>query len=185
MTELVETFENLHETLRLWRCYSETVGFVPTMGALHDGHLSLVKESQRQNDRTIVSIFVNPLQFGPYEGLGKYPRMPKDDAKILNAMGCDLLYVPHVEEMYRDGFVTKVDPGPLANILEGVFRPKHFAGVATIMTKFLMQIMPDRVYFGDKDYQQLLIMKQIIRDLFMPVEAVSVPVARDGSGLAH
>ncbi len=167
-----------------WRQKAETVALVPTMGALHRGHMTLVEQAQRITQCVIVSIFVNPTQFGANEDLSRYPRRIEADLKLLAEAGCDLVYMPSVEEMYPEGFATRVDPGPLATILEGAARPGHFQGVATVVSKFLMQLMPDAALFGEKDYQQLLVIRRITRDLDIPAHIISVPIARDRDGLA-
>ncbi len=167
-----------------WREAGETVAFVPTMGALHKGHLALVEGARQLAARTLVSIFVNPMQFGPNEDLAKYPRPLPEDQKLLADAGCDLLYAPSAAEIYPEGFVTKIDPGPLATILEGAFRPGHFAGVATVVAKLLLQAMPDIALFGEKDYQQLLIIRRIVRDLNIPSHIIAAPIVRDDDQLA-
>lgn len=183
----VKTVTTAHE-LRLciaaWRSYDETIGFVPTMGALHDGHLELVKRSQALTSRTIVSIFVNPLQFNNQSDLALYPRNLAQDQALLAEAGCDLLYAPEVEEIYPPGFATEVKPGPLANIFEGTFRPGHFTGMTTVVTKLLLQTAPDYAFFGEKDFQQLRLVENTVRDLAIPTSIVAVPTIRDADGLA-
>ncbi len=184
MTDLVTTVSDLRAVISNWRQEGCTVGFAPTMGALHDGHMSLIKSSRAKADRTVASIFVNPTQFAPHEDFNKYPRRLESDRKLLAESGCDLLYAPTVQEMYPPGFVTRIEPGPIAKRLEGEIRPDHFSGVATVVTKFFQQVAPDFVFFGEKDYQQLLVIKQMVRDLNIPVEVVPVPVARAPDGVA-
>jgi pantoate--beta-alanine ligase len=184
MTETITTIRGLRKTLLPWREKGETVGFVPTMGALHKGHLALVAASRKACKRTIASIFVNPLQFGPSEDLAKYPRPLAEDKKMLEETGCDLLYAPDAKEMYPEGFALRIDPGLLATVLEGEFRPGHFSGVATVVAKLLLQVMPDVAFFGEKDYQQLLIVRRLVRDLNIPVHISAVPLVRDTDGLA-
>jgi pantoate--beta-alanine ligase len=180
----VTTIHDLRAALLSWREAGETVGFVPTMGALHKGHLALVEAARKATKRTLASIFVNPLQFGPGEDLAKYPRALEEDRKLLAETGCDLLYAPSAAEIYPEGFAAKIDPGPLATVLEGAFRPGHFAGVATVVAKLLLQAMPDCTFFGEKDYQQLLIIRRVVRDLNIPVHVMAVPLVRDADQLA-
>lgn len=182
--KVVTTVHELRLCVAAWRNHDETIGFVPTMGALHQGHLELVRRSQDLTTRTIVSIFVNPLQFNQAEDLASYPRDLAADQALLATTGCDLLYAPDVEEIYPAGFATEVKPGPLANIFEGTFRPGHFTGMATVVTKLLLQTAPDYAFFGEKDYQQLRIVENTVRDLALPVSIVPVPTIRDQDGLA-
>jgi pantoate--beta-alanine ligase len=182
--KIVSTAHDVGNALRSWRQAGEKIGFVPTMGSLHDGHMALVKKSRNTADRTIVSIFVNPAQFGPNEDFRSYPRPLEADRSLLTDAGCDLLFAPSVEEMYPPGFVTKIDPGQLATVLEGAFRPGHFSGVATVVAKLLIQVMPDYAFFGEKDYQQLLIVRQTVQDLCIPTKIVSLPIVREADGLA-
>lgn len=161
-----------------------TIGFVPTMGALHQGHLSLVEASLAECDHTVVSIFVNPTQFAPHEDLEKYPRTLEEDLKLLNDLGCWLVFAPTTDEMYADDAETMIDVGSVAKPFEGASRPTHFQGVATVVLK-LFQIVPaDRAYFGRKDYQQSLVVKQMVRDLCVPTEICVQPTVRDQDGLA-
>jgi pantoate--beta-alanine ligase len=175
---------DLRTALLPWREAGETVAFVPTMGALHRGHLALIAEARKMAKRVVASIFVNPTQFAPNEDLGKYPRRLEEDQKLLAEAGCDLLYTPPEGDMYPAGFATAIDPGPLAAVLEGVFRPTHFRGVATVVVKLLLQILPDAALFGEKDYQQLLVVRQVVRDLNIPIHIIGVPIVRDPDGLA-
>ena len=184
MLRTVTTLQDLRLATAGWHQRHETIGFVPTMGALHDGHKELVRRAQSLSTRTVVSIFVNPLQFGPNEDLGKYPRTLEADQKTLAALGADILFAPSAEEMYPADFVTQIDPGPLATVLEGAIRPGHFAGVATVVTKLLLQVMPDYAFFGEKDYQQLQIVQRIVHDLAIPTNIIPVPIVRDKDGLA-
>ncbi len=160
------------------------LGLVPTMGALHEGHLALVRRAREENATVAASIFVNPTQFGPQEDLATYPRDMERDLALLEAEGVDLAYTPTPEEVYPPGFDTWIDPGALAERLEGAARPGHFRGVATVVTKLLNVITPDRAYFGQKDGQQLAVIRQLVRDLNLGVEIVSVPTVRDADGLA-
>jgi len=163
----------------------EGVGFVPTMGYLHRGHLALVERARRENPFVVVSIFVNPLQFGPGEDYHRYPRDLKRDAALLEEAGADLLFAPGVEEMYPQGFATRVQvEGPLTALWEGEVRPGHFQGVATVVARLFLLVGPERAYFGEKDYQQLLVIRKMVRDLGFPLEVVGVPTVREEDGLA-
>lgn len=175
--------------LRAWRqqCRraGETVGLVPTMGALHVGHLSLVNRIRQEADRAIVSIFVNPTQFAPNEDFSKYPRTFERDLQQLSEIGADAVFAPTVPEMYPDGFATTVTvAGPAKVGLEDAFRPTHFAGVATVVSKLLLQALPDCAIFGEKDYQQLAVIRHMARDLDIPVEILAGPTVREADGLA-
>ncbi len=167
-----------------WRRAGESVGLVPTMGALHEGHLALVRHAQADNRRCIVTLFVNPTQFGPNEDLTAYPRDEAADRDKLAALGVDLLFAPGIAEMYAPDAATTVTVARLTEHLCGPFRPGHFAGVATIVTKLLLQSLPDTAYFGEKDYQQLQVIRRLARDLDIPVRIVGVPTVRDADGLA-
>jgi pantoate--beta-alanine ligase len=167
-----------------WRKGGETVGLVPTMGALHEGHLALVRSAQADNRRCIATLFVNPTQFGPSEDLTAYPRDEAADRDKLAGLGVDVLFAPGVAEMYAPDAATTVTVGRLTDHLCGPFRPGHFAGVATIVTKLLLQSLPDAAYFGEKDYQQLQVIRRLARDLDIPVRIVGVPTVRDADGLA-
>jgi pantoate--beta-alanine ligase len=184
MLPTVSTIHDLRTALLQWREAGESVALVPTMGALHKGHMSLVSAAQKMAKRTVVSIFVNPAQFGPKEDLSKYPRPLEADQKLLTQAGADLLYTPSSDEIYPQGFVTSIDPGPIATLFEGAVRPGHFAGVATVVVKLLLQIMPDIALFGEKDYQQLLIIRRVVSDLNLPVHIAGLPIVRDDDGLA-
>lgn len=163
----------------------EGVGFVPTMGYLHRGHLSLVERARRENPFVVVSIFVNPLQFGPGEDYHRYPRDLERDRALLEEAGVDLLFAPSVEEMYPPGFATRVSvEGPLTALWEGAVRPGHFQGVATVVARLFLLVGPSRAYFGEKDYQQLLLIRKMVRDLGFPLEVVGVPTVREEDGLA-
>jgi pantoate--beta-alanine ligase len=167
-----------------WRRDGETIGLVPTMGALHEGHLVLVRRAQADNRRCIVTLFVNPTQFGPSEDLTAYPRNETADRDKLAALGVDLLFAPDVAAMYAPDAATTVTVARLTDHLCGPFRPGHFAGVATVVTKLLLQSLPDAAYFGAKDYQQLQVIRRLARDLDIPVRIVGVPTVRDADGLA-
>ena len=171
-------------TTQAVRACPRPLGLVPTMGALHDGHLALVRQARRENATVAASIFVNPTQFGPQEDLATYPRDMERDLKLLEAEGVDLVYAPTPEEVYLPGFDTWVEPGELANRLEGAVRPGHFRGVATVVLKLFNVVRPDRAYFGQKDGQQLAVIRQLVRDLNLGVEIVAVPTVRDADGLA-
>lgn len=162
----------------------KTLGFVPTMGALHEGHLSLVRASRSRCDVTAVSIFVNPLQFGPTEDLGKYPRTLERDAGLLEELGVDLLFLPTVDEMYPAGATTYVHVGGLSDKLDGASRPGHFQGVATVVTKLFEIVRPDCAFFGQKDAAQVAVLRKLVNDLDMDVEIVVRPIVREKDGLA-
>lgn len=175
--------------LRAWRearrGSGERVGLVPTMGALHAGHLSLVTRIRQTCARSVVSIFVNPAQFAPTEDFSKYPRTLSRDIELLSEIGADAVFVPGMAEMYPAGFSTTVSPdGPAKVGLEDAFRPAHFAGVATVVAKLLLQCLPDAAIFGEKDYQQLAVIRRMARDLDVPVEILGGPTIREADGLA-
>ncbi len=182
---LVSTVEDLRAFVRRRRAAGERVGLVPTMGALHTGHLSLVDEARRHAERVVVTIFVNPTQFSAGEDFSKYPRMLAADVEKLGAIKTDLVFAPSVDIMYPPGFATKVMlAGPAQADLEDHFRPTHFAGVATVVTKLLNQAQADVAIFGEKDYQQLLVIKQLARDLDIATRIVAGPTLREMDGLA-
>jgi len=170
--------------VREWRATACTVGLVPTMGALHDGHAALVDRAIQQNDSAIASIFVNPTQFGPHDDLAAYPRTEDADLALLEEHGAAAAFVPSVEGMYPAGDATRVTPGPIAEPLEGAARPGHFAGVATVVAKLLDIVTPDRAYFGQKDFQQLRVIQTMARDRRLAVRIVGCPIVRAPSGLA-
>jgi pantoate--beta-alanine ligase len=167
------------------RSAGRTVGFVPTMGAFHDGHASLIRRARDEGDHVVVSIFVNPLQFGPGEDLSRYPRDEDSDLAIAGDLGVDVVFGPSVEEMYPAGppEVT-VDPGPLGDRLEGAARPGHFRGVATVVAKLFAVVGPSTAYFGEKDAQQLAVIRRMVRDLSLPIEVEGCPTVREPDGLA-
>jgi len=170
---------------RAWReGLSGTVGFAPTMGNLHDGHIACLKSAQLDTAHSVVSIFVNPTQFAPTDDFAKYPRTLEDDLNLLEANGCSAVFVPSVEEMYPAGATTKVIAGSMANGLEGDFRPGHFDGVATVCLKLFQIVQPSVVAFGCKDLQQLRVIEQMIRDFNMPLHLEAVPTCREANGLA-
>jgi pantoate--beta-alanine ligase len=180
----VHSVRDLRRAVAAWRQAGQSVALIPTMGALHDGHLALVARGKSLCDRAVASIFVNPTQFGPNEDLARYPRDEVGDRRKLAAARCDLVFMPDVAEMYPEGFSTGIDPGPLAAGLDGKFRPGHFAGVATVVVKLLQQAQPDVACFGEKDYQQLQIIRHVVRDLDLPVRIEGVPILREADGLA-
>ncbi len=184
----IETASNAVELrlrVRLWRNKGARVALVPTMGALHEGHLALVGEAKRRADKVVVSIFVNPAQFAPHEDFARYPRdMGRDRAFLEGEGGADLIYAPDVKEIYPPGFATRVNVEGPGLGLESDFRPHFFSGVATVVAKLLVQAAPDFAFFGEKDYQQLLVVKRLVKDLDLPLEIVGVPTIREGDGLA-
>jgi pantoate--beta-alanine ligase len=182
--EIVRTIVALREAVAAWRRECLTVGMVPTMGALHAGHLALIREAQRQCHRVVVTLFVNPTQFAPTEDLAAYPRDEASDRAKLAEVGVDFLFAPGVAEMYPAGFDTRITVGGPSAGLETDFRPHFFAGVATVVAKLLIAGVPDRAFFGEKDYQQLLVVKQLVRDLNIPTEIVGCPTVREPDGLA-
>lgn len=161
-----------------------TIGLVPTMGALHEGHLSLVRRAKAECDAVIATIFVNPVQFGPHEDFAKYPRTRERDLELLGQVGCDLVFAPHNDEMYPAGFSTYVEPPAVAAPLEGVCRPGHFRGVATVVLKLFHLLPADVAYFGQKDYQQSLVIEHMVRDLNLPIRIAVCPIVRESDGLA-
>ena len=181
---IVRTVSDLRATVAVWRRAGERVALVPTMGALHAGHLALVEEGRRRADRVIATIFVNPKQFGANEDLDRYPRQEAADAAALEQTGCDLLFAPTVAEIYPNGFATAVSVAGVTADLDGAARPGHFDGVATVVTKLLNQAQADVAIFGEKDYQQLLTIRRLARDLDIPTEIVGHPTQRDADGLA-
>jgi pantoate--beta-alanine ligase len=176
----------LRDRVREWRHNGERIAFVPTMGNLHAGHGNLVKEARYRAQRVVVSVFVNPLQFGPNEDFASYPRTPDEDRRLLEELQVDLLFVPEVEDMYPHGQATtaRVQVPELDSILCGAFRPGHFTGVATIVAKLLNLVQPDIALFGEKDFQQLMIIRRATDDLCMPIEIVGVDTMRENDGLA-
>ena len=180
----VITISDLRAAIKSWRRAGKTVGLVPTMGALHEGHLALVRHARAKTMRVCATLFVNPAQFGPNEDLAAYPRTEADDVARLTAEKVDLLFKPAAAEMYRPGHATRVRVEGLGDVLEGEFRPGFFVGVATVVTKLLLQALPDVAVFGEKDYQQLLVVRRLVADLDVPVRIEAVPTARDKDGLA-
>ena len=181
---IARTVAALRPAIAAWRKAGERVGLVPTMGAIHAGHLALVQAAQRECGRVVATLFVNPKQFGPTEDFAAYPRDEGRDIRAFGSAGVDLVFAPNVEAMYPPGFAASVQVGPLGEELEGRFRPGFFAGVATVVTKLLLQALPDIACFGEKDYQQLLVVRRLARDLDIPVEIKGVPTVREPDGLA-
>lgn len=181
---LARTAAELATALAELRAEDRPIGLVPTMGALHEGHLALMRAAQQAGDAVVVSLFVNPAQFGPGEDLARYPRDEERDAELALATGVAILFVPRADDMYPPGFDTHVDPGVLATVLEGEVRPGHFRGVATVCVRLFGLVRPRRAYFGRKDAQQVAVVKQVVRDLALEVEIVACPTVRDADGLA-
>ena len=182
---IARALPSLRRAVGRFRAAGETVALVPTMGALHAGHLALVRRARRLADRVVVSIFVNPTQFAPHEDLASYPRRFEEDLAALAGKGVDLIWAPSVQVMYPDGFATRLAPGgPAAAGLEDAFRPNFFGGVATVVAKLFLQCLPDVAVFGEKDYQQLQVVTRLARDLDLPLKVVGVPVVREKDGLA-
>jgi pantoate--beta-alanine ligase len=174
----------LRETVDGWRATGERVALVPTMGALHAGHMALVDAARSQADRVVASIFVNPLQFGPGEDLARYPRQEEADRALLEAHGCDLVWMPGVDDLYPQGFATTVSVAGVSERWDGAARPGHFNGVATVVAKLLIAVRPHVALFGEKDFQQLAVIRRMVTDLGLLVEIVGVPTVRDDDGLA-
>jgi pantoate--beta-alanine ligase len=182
--DILKTKKELRNTVRGWQAQNLRVGFVPTMGALHAGHVELVRAALAQSDRVIVSIFVNPTQFAPNEDFSAYPRPFDADVEKLTTAKASAVYAPSVAEMYPDGFATNVSVKGVTEGLCGASRPTHFDGVATVVSKLLLQARPDAAFFGEKDWQQLQVVKRLVTDLDIGVEIIGVPIVRDASGLA-
>jgi pantoate--beta-alanine ligase len=181
---VVRDVPTLRAAVAAWRKAGFSVALVPTMGALHEGHLSLVRTAKERCDRVVTSLFVNPRQFAPHEDFERYPRDEAGDSAMLRGAGCDLLFAPDRAVMYPDGFATNVIVADVSVPLEGEFRPHFFGGVATVVSKLLLQCLPDAAYFGEKDYQQLQVIKRLARDLDIPVEIVGCATVREHDGLA-
>lgn len=181
--KVVSTIREVRESVTAWKKEGQTVGFVPTMGYLHEGHMSLI-DAARENDKVVVSIFVNPMQFGPNEDLESYPRDMNRDTNMCKEHGVDLIFHPTPEEMYGDNFYSFVDMDVLTQELCGLTRPVHFRGVCTVVTKLFHIVAPDKAYFGQKDAQQLAIIRRMVKDLNMPIEIVGCPIVREVDGLA-
>ena len=182
--KIITTVNGVREQVKAWRAAGKSIGLVPTMGYLHEGHKSLIDKAVAENDEVVVSVFVNPMQFGPAEDLDSYPRDLVADAKLCEAAGASIIFHPEPEEMYKDGFCSFVDMSGLTNALCGLSRPVHFRGVCTVVTKLFNIVTPDRAYFGEKDAQQLAVVKRMVKDLNMPLEIVGCPIIREPDGLA-
>lgn len=182
--KIVGTVKEVREQVKEWKKQGLTVGFVPTMGYLHEGHKSLMDAARKDNDKVVVSIFVNPMQFGPTEDLATYPRDLDHDAALCEDAGVDLIFHPEPEEMYEKDFCSFVDMTGLTEGLCGKTRPIHFRGVCTVVNKFFNIVTPDRAYFGQKDGQQLAVIKRMVRDLNMDIEIIGCPIVREEDGLA-
>ena len=181
---VVKTIDEVRKQVKEWRAQGLTVGLVPTMGYLHEGHASLIDASHRDNDRTVVSDFVNPMQFGPTEDLESYPRDIERDAALVEAHGGDIIFNPEPAEMYHEGFSSFVDMNVLTQELCGLSRPVHFRGVCTVVSKLFNIVQPDRAYFGKKDAQQLAVIKHMVDDLNMDIQIIGCPIVREEDGLA-
>lgn len=184
MTEIIQNLTALRQSVRAWKAAGQIVGVVPTMGALHEGHLSLVRAAQAECERVIVTIFVNPKQFNNADDLAKYPRTLDSDAVLLRKVGADVIFSPAADQVYPNGFATSVSVTGVADPLEGALRPGHFDGVATVVAKLFGMTMADRAYFGQKDWQQLQVVKRLVRDLNIPVWVVGCETIREADGLA-
>ena len=182
--KIVKTVNEIKEQIAKWRSEGLTVGLVPTMGYLHEGHASLIAASVRDNDRTVVSVFVNPIQFAPNEDLASYPRDINHDSALCGEYGADIIFNPEPSEMYPRGFSTFVDMDVLTKELCGITRPTHFRGVCTVVSKLFNIVTPDRAYFGEKDAQQLAVIRHMVRDLNMNLEIIGCPIVREEDGLA-
>jgi pantoate--beta-alanine ligase len=182
--EIFEEIEPLRAFLRVKRAHQKSIGLVPTMGALHDGHLSLIRASKAQNDLTVCSIYINPTQFNNASDLAKYPKTVEKDIEMLRKSGCDVLFLPDNPTMYKKEGGLKLDFGLLDKVLEGEFRPGHFSGVALVVSKFFNIIQPDRAYFGQKDFQQFKIINRLVEELKFNIELPFIPTLREADGLA-
>ncbi len=182
--KVVRNIKELREQISLLKKNGKTIGFVPTMGALHDGHLSLVDLAKKHSDNVVVSIFVNPAQFAPHEDFDKYPRHEEDDIRKLSSKDPSIIYLPTKNEMYSENFDLKISTGNIGKELEGIARPHFFDGVALVVTKLFMQVQPDIAVFGEKDFQQLHVIKKLVKQLDMPIKVIGAPIIREKSGLA-
>ncbi|EKO0728390.1 pantoate--beta-alanine ligase [Staphylococcus pseudintermedius] len=184
MTQRITSIQEMQQLARQFHREGKSIGFVPTMGALHDGHLTMMRQSTEDNDITVISVFVNPLQFGPNEDFDAYPRQIDEDEAMVSQIDVDYVFYPSVEEMYPGEIGTHVTVGRLAKVLEGALRPGHFDGVVTVVNKLFNIVQPDVAYFGKKDAQQLAIVEQMVRDFNHPVKIVGVDIVREADGLA-
>ncbi|HVF36760.1 MAG TPA: pantoate--beta-alanine ligase [Sphingomicrobium sp.] len=182
--QIIRETSDLGSALLPWREAGQTIALVPTMGALHAGHMALVEEARAQADRVVASIFVNPLQFGDGEDLNRYPRQEAEDARLLEHHGCDLLWVPTAAQLYPPGFATRISVAGVSERWEGEARPGHFDGVATVVAKLFTAVRPDMAFFGEKDFQQLAVIRRMEADLGLGVEVRAVSTVRDADGLA-
>jgi pantoate--beta-alanine ligase len=184
--DMVTTIAQVREHVRGWRARGQRIAFVPTMGNLHAGHLSLIEAARQHGERFVASIFVNPMQFGPNEDYAHYPRTPRQDETMLAAAGCDLMFMPDVAEIYPNGpdNAARVEVPVLSHILDGEFRPGHFQGVATVVAKLLNIVEPDAAIFGEKDFQQLTVIRRMVADLCMPMTIIGAATVREPDGLA-
>ncbi len=181
---VVNKISELREALKRMDAENKMVGFVPTMGALHQGHAALVRQCVKENDISVVSIFVNPTQFNNIEDLRLYPKTPQADLDLMREIGVDIVFMPEVEEMYPEPDTRLFDFGELDKVMEGKYRPGHFNGVGQVVSKLFVFVEPNRAYFGEKDFQQLAIIRQMVKQLSMPIEIVGVPIVREENGLA-
>ena len=186
LMDTVTTIAAVREHVRRWHSEGRRTAFVPTMGNLHAGHVSLIETARRHGDRFVASIFVNPMQFGPNEDFAHYPRTPAQDARMLSDAGCDLMFMPDVGEIYPNGSerATRVEVPGLSSILDGEFRPGHFEGVATVVAKLFHIVEPDVAVFGEKDFQQLTVIRRMVADLCMPISIIAATTVREPDGLA-
>lgn len=185
MTKVIQTVSEMQHITQKLKRTSKKIGFVPTMGALHEGHLSMMRRSVEDNDVTIISVFVNPLQFGPNEDFDAYPRQIDQDVALVEAINVDYVFHPTVEEMYPNELSVTLKVGRLAEVLEGAQRPGHFDGVVTVVNKLFNIVSPDKAYFGKKDAQQLAIVEKMVEDFNHPIEIVGVDIVREADGVAH
>jgi pantoate--beta-alanine ligase len=184
-TRWITTLPEMNRFSAEVRAQAKSLALVPTMGALHEGHLSLVRQAKKQSDSVVVSIFVNPTQFGPTEDFARYPRNPEKDLEFLRSLKVDVVFAPSSTEIYPSGFAAFVDPGPIATVFEGAKRPGHFRGVATVVLKLFNIVSPDMAFFGQKDFQQVVVLRRLVEDLNLPVRIVVCPIVREADGLAQ
>lgn len=181
---IVHTIKDVKEIIKKWKDENLSIGYVPTMGYLHEGHASLIKKAREENDKVVVSIFVNPIQFGPKEDYSTYPRDLDKDSSLCDEFGANLIFNPEASEMYPNKIYSHVNVGTLTENLCGEKRPGHFQGVCTVLTKFFNIIVPTKAYFGEKDAQQLAVVKKMVQDLNFPIEIIGCPIIRESDGLA-